>query len=213
MKIDYPLQNKSFQKTYDFGRKHKGVDLKANSGTPVVAIADGEVMKSDNSDANGYGGQILLKHKIDGETYYSRYAHLKEYYPKVNTVVRKGDVIGKSGGGTDDKNKGFATGPHLHFELMDGLSNPMDPEPFLTGASVLGATSGDSSKDKEEDKDKDQYNKSEEESIPTKIMKAFYKGYGPASLFAAVPGLSQPKESEIPKPIMEEIDRIKELLK
>ena len=216
MTFTYPLQGKTFQKTSAFGKRwgdnHNGIDLKADSGTPVVAVADGEVIKSDNKDEKGYGGQILLKHKIDGNTFYTRYAHLKEYHKGPGETVKKGEVIGKSGGGPNDKNKGRATGPHLHFEVLDDVSSPIDPEPFLTGAAVL-ATTGDNNKDKDKDKDIDPYEKSNAESIPDKIMKAFYKGYGPASLFAAVPGLSQPKESEIPKPILEEIDRIKELLK
>ena len=215
MTFSYPLKGKSFEKTSSFGprygQKHNGVDLKANSGTPVVAAADGIVMRSDNSDTNGYGGQILLKHHIDGKTFFTKYAHLKEYYPKVNETVTKGEVIGKSGGGPNDQNKGRATGPHLHFEVLDDLSQPIDPEPFLTGAAVLAATSSSNNDKEKTDVEKI---KSDNDSITDKVFKGFSKVYAPLSALASVSGLaSTQKESEIPKPIMEEIDRIKELLK
>ena len=125
--------------------------------------------------------------------------------------VTKGEVIGKSGGGPDDKNKGRADGPHLHFEVLDGLSRPIDPEPFLTGAAVAAgtATSGDTKTDTTTDKQKEYA-----DSITGKVLGGFSKIYAPVSALASVSGLSSPqKESEIPKPILEEIDRIKELLK
>ena len=143
MDLYYPLLNKSFETTSGFGQrgtgKHSGVDLKADSGTRVVSIADGEVFKSDDtSDPNGYGGQILIKHLLDGKPYYSKYAHLRKRYVRVGETVTAGEKIGESGGGPNDPNKGRSTGPHLHFEILDGGKKPIDPEPILTGAVALG---------------------------------------------------------------------------
>ena len=45
-------------------------------------------------------------------------------------------------------------------------------------------------------------------------MRTFMKGYSPIAYLSSIPGLAEPqKESEIPKPILEDIERIKELLK
>jgi murein DD-endopeptidase MepM/ murein hydrolase activator NlpD len=143
MDLYYPLLNKSFEATSSFGQrgtgKHSGIDLKADSGTRVVSITDGEVFKSDDSsDPNGYGGQIVIKHLLNGKTYYSKYAHLRKRYVRVGETVTAGEKIGESGGGPNDPNKGRSTGPHLHFEILDGAKQPINPEPILTGVAALG---------------------------------------------------------------------------
>jgi murein DD-endopeptidase MepM/ murein hydrolase activator NlpD len=161
MDLYYPLLNKSFEATSGFGQrgtgKHSGVDLKADSGTRVVSIADGEVFKSDDtSDPNGYGGQILIKHLLNGKPYYSKYAHLRKRYVRVGETVTAGEKIGESGGGPNDPNKGRSTGPHLHFEILDGAKQPINPEPILTGVAVLGGAAliGSSLFGKNKDKNK-----------------------------------------------------------
>jgi len=146
-KIYYPL-SKEFPINSGFGvrdnRYHNGVDIGAPSGTEVIAISDGEVVRADMSDYNGYGNLILLKHKALGQTIYSAYAHLTSMDVNVGDIVEKGDVIGISGG---DQGKplgaGNSTGPHLHFELRKKESpdpnNPSDfynPEYYLRVATV-----------------------------------------------------------------------------
>ena len=215
MEFTYPLQGKSFEVTSGFGerwgRKHKGIDLDASSGTRVVSAADGEVIKSDDtSDPNGYGGQILIKHNIDGKTFFSRYAHLRKRYVRPGEKVSKGEKIGESGGGDTDPNKGRSTGPHLHFELLDYGQNSIDPTPFLTGAGVLGAAATSSSS-KEDDYDE---KPKSEKNIIDKVMSGFMKGYAPVGYLSGLKGLTEPQnESDVSQPIMEEIERIKELLK
>ena len=230
MDLYYPLLNKSFETTSGFGQrgtgKHSGVDLKADSGTRVVSIADGEVFKSDDtSDPNGYGGQILIKHLLDGKPYYSKYAHLRKRYVRVGETVTAGEKIGESGGGPNDPNKGRSTGPHLHFEILDGAKQPINPEPILTGVAVLGGAAliGSSlfgkNKDKNKDKSKENdYDDGDDGLVKNtgfdSIMDKFLNVYTPVAALASLKGLTTPKkESKIPKEIMEEIQNFKRLIK
>jgi hypothetical protein len=229
MNLYYPLLNKSFETTSGFGQrgtgKHSGVDLKADSGTRVVSIADGEVFKSDDtSDPNGYGGQILIKHLLDGKPYYSKYAHLKKRYVRVGETVSAGEKIGESGGGPNDPNKGRSTGPHLHFEILDGGMKPINPEPILTGAAALGGAvllgsllSGKNKNKKNNnnsDGDDDGLVKDSGKSGFDNIMDKFLNVYTPVAALASLKGLTTPKtESKIPKEIMEEIQNFKRLIK
>ena len=231
MDLYYPLLNKSFEATSGFGLRgtgrHSGVDLKADSGTRVVSITDGEVFKSDDtSDPNGYGGQILIKHLLDGKPYYSKYAHLRKRYVRVGETVTAGEKIGESGGGPNDPNKGRSTGPHLHFEILDGGKKPIDPEPILTGAVALGGAVllGSVLSGKNKDKNKKNNNNSDGDddglvkdsgkSGFDNIMNKFLNVYTPVAALASLKGLTTPKtESKIPKEIMEEIQNFKRLIK
>ena len=93
-------------------RAHKGTDFAAPIGTPVRATADGVVNFA--GDQTGYGNVIMLQH--DGR-YSTVYAHLSRFASGVRSGarVRQGDTIGYVG------QTGWATGPHLHYELrVDG---------------------------------------------------------------------------------------------
>uniref|UniRef100_B0T7Q1 Peptidase M23B n=1 Tax=Caulobacter sp. (strain K31) TaxID=366602 RepID=B0T7Q1_CAUSK len=91
-----------------YTRMHRGVDLAAPIGTPVLAAGDG-VVEAVGWDG-GYGRRILLRH-ADG--YETLYGHLSAAGPaaEVGARVRQGQVIGWTGV------SGQATGPHLHFEV------------------------------------------------------------------------------------------------
>ena len=135
MELTYPLQGKSFSVTSNFGQRnmgnHKGIDLKAESGTRVVAAASGRVIKADaTSDPNGYGGQVLIRHEAKGNTFYTKYGHLRKIDVSKGDLVNKGEVIGESGGGPNDPNKGRSTGPHLHFEVRF-YDAPLNPEEII----------------------------------------------------------------------------------
>ena len=232
MDLHYPLFNKSFEKTSGFGQRgtgtHNGIDLKADSGTRVVSLVGGEVVKSDDtSDPNGYGGQIIIKHSLGGKTYYSKYAHLRKRYVAVGEKVTVGQKIGESGGGPNDPNKGRSTGPHLHFEILNGAKQSINPEPILTGAMALGGValigsslSGNNpsltqNKNKENDDDNiDVSSNSTSDTGFDKIMNKFLNVYAPVAALASLKGLTTPKkESKLPKEIMEEIQNFKRLIK
>lgn len=223
MEMKYPISGESFKSNSQFGlrsgSKHKGIDLKADSGDRVVAALPGKVVKSDDtSDPNGYGGQILIRHEIDGKVFYTRYAHLRKRYVVSNENVTQGEKIGEAGGGEDDPHKGRATGSHLHFELLDAGQKPMDPEPYLkgtaigvAGAALAAGLSASSSGNTSTDTSSSSF---EAGKAVNDVMAGFMKGYSPIAYLSSLKGLSEPqKESELPKPLLEDIERIKELLK
>lgn len=104
-------------------RKHEGVDIPADRGTPVLAITDGEIVKVANK-GNG-GKQVWLKAKYGHRKFF--YAHLDEQLVEEGQHVKKGDVIATVG------NTGNArhTLPHLHFGIYEGRRKTVDPMPFI----------------------------------------------------------------------------------
>lgn len=107
------------------GRKmHKGIDISANVGTPILAAADGEVIFSGRR--KGYGGTVVVDHG----GFLSLYAHCSKMIARVGDSVKQGDYIARSG------RTGNARGAHLHFEIRDADSKPIDPLPFLRHKAV-----------------------------------------------------------------------------
>lgn len=86
---------------------HRGVDIVADLGTPVVAPADGVVVCA--ARAADYGKMVDLSH---GFGYVTRYGHLSEVLVRPGQTVRRGDVIARVG------STGRSTGPHLHYEVF-----------------------------------------------------------------------------------------------
>ena len=222
MELEYPLKGESFSSNSGFGERHNtnhaGIDLKANSGTPVLAALPGKIVKSDDSSPS-YGGLIVIEHDVDGETYYTKYAHLQSRYKNVNNTVQAGEKIGKSGGGPNDPYKGNSRGAHLHFELLDSQKNPINPEPYLKGAEALKG--GDKNKNKENtpSDDTETDNFAALINAGEKAAKAYEKFqnktmgiYTPLALVGSL-GSGVTAESKIPKPILEDIEKIKRLLK
>ncbi|MGZ5276658.1 MAG: M23 family metallopeptidase, partial [Caldimonas sp.] len=92
-------------------KQHNGVDYGAPSGTPVRTIGDGVVEFAGWQ--NGYGNVIHIKH---GNELSTVYAHLSRIDVAKGAKVEQGDTIGAVG------QTGWATGPHLHFEVkVDGV--------------------------------------------------------------------------------------------
>lgn len=98
---------------------HRGMDLAAPSGTPIVATMDGTV-----AAAGWHGGYGLLVSLDNVEGLETRYGHLSRLAVSEGQQVRKGDVIGYVG------STGNSTGPHLHYEIRVG-GQAIDPARYL----------------------------------------------------------------------------------
>lgn len=103
---------------------HYGVDIANKSSVPIVAAADGVVIRSYYSSS--YGNCIFISHSINGQVYTTVYAHMSSRIVGNGAVVKKGQQIGVMG------NTGASHGQHLHFELHRGpwtqdKHNAIDP--------------------------------------------------------------------------------------
>ncbi len=101
------------------GGFHPGVDMLAATGTPELAVVNGDLTFGDG----GGGGMGAYIAGDDGNRYV--YYHLSQYVGSPRHVA-PGEVIGKVG------STGNATGPHLHFEIHPGGGAPIDPYPTLS---------------------------------------------------------------------------------
>jgi murein DD-endopeptidase MepM/ murein hydrolase activator NlpD len=90
-------------------KQHKGVDYGAPTGTPVRSVGDGVVEFAGRQ--NGYGNVVEIRHSNQRSTLY---AHLSRIDVRKGQHVDQGARIGAVGA------TGWATGPHLHFEVKVG---------------------------------------------------------------------------------------------
>jgi murein DD-endopeptidase MepM/ murein hydrolase activator NlpD len=111
-----------------WGKLHKGMDMAADVGEPVYAIADGEVIYAGDG-LRGYGNVIILRHDRKMS---SLYAHNSELKVKQGDHVSQGTLIALLG------STGHSTGPHVHFEIRDG-DTAVNPRSVLP-KSKLAAT-------------------------------------------------------------------------
>ena len=113
-------------------RHHEALDIMAPKGTPVVAAADGKVVKLFTSKPGG-----LTVYQFDpSEKYAYYYAHLDRYADGLQEgmVLKRGDVLGYVGvTGNSDPNA-----PHLHFAVVEltpekqwWKGTPLNPFPLL----------------------------------------------------------------------------------
>lgn len=118
---------------------HTGVDLAAPSGTHILAAADGVVAFA--GPAAGYGHLILIEHTVDGQRVATGYAHM--YADSIH--VHRGDPVTAGDYIADVGSDGYATGPHLHFEVRPGGANadPKDPEPWLASHGATDVSGGE----------------------------------------------------------------------
>ena len=123
----FPLEDTSAEVTNPYGWQahpvtkqkslHSGVDLAADYGMNVLAVADGTVLDCSYDAAFGY---ILTLEHADGVQ--TQYAHLSEFLVKAGDAVRQGQIVAKTGG------SGWTTGSHLHLGvLIDGeAADPLE---------------------------------------------------------------------------------------
>jgi murein DD-endopeptidase MepM/ murein hydrolase activator NlpD len=98
---------------------HEGLDIAAQTGTPVMAPADGVVVKAGFS--TGYGNMVEISHGYGIKTIFGHNSRLNV---KAGQRVKRGDVISYVG------DSGSSTGPHLHYEVrLNGL--PVNPIKYM----------------------------------------------------------------------------------
>lgn len=118
---------------------HVGVDIRTPVGTPVRSIAAG-IVEDVRDDTYGFGKLIVIRHPHMPNpanpkkeiVLYSSYAHLSAQYVEKGQILKKGDEIGLTG------MTGFATGPHLHFQI-DLETAPFHPYWPFTSSEAKSA--------------------------------------------------------------------------
>ncbi len=121
---------------------HPGVDIPVPSGTAIKAPADGIVKTANPNHNRQCGGTIDIDY---GNGFWSRFCHVKRVDVSQGSVVKRGQVVGLSGGGSDDPGRGNSQGPHLHFTLKkDGkLVDPMNyVDKFDVGTQDIPMSAG-----------------------------------------------------------------------
>ena len=139
-------------------RRHEGLDLYAEVGTPVYAAYSGTVTKAvsgygDSPVANSYGNELRITTGEGGKAFVTQYAHLQSGTPfavnprtgkpfRQDDKVYQGDLIGyagRTGNAVDVPN------PHLHLGIYSG-GKWVDPKPYINGTYASGQKSIDKGK-------------------------------------------------------------------
>ena len=97
-------------------KPHKGTDFVARVGTPILSTANGTVVKSSYSRANG--NFVTIKHN---NTYSTQYLHMRKRKVKAGQFVKQGDIIGWVG------MTGYTSGPHVCYRFW---KNGKQVDPF-----------------------------------------------------------------------------------
>ena len=127
---------------------HHGIEFLDPFGTPILAVAPGEVVFAGIDDQiqlgpyfGFYGQVIILRHPdllLESEMVYTLYGHLSEIHVAEGQAVDTGDLLGEVGF------SGWATGPHLHFEVRVGENDYLRTvNPILWFSPLQSAETGE----------------------------------------------------------------------
>jgi len=127
--IGSPILQSKLQISSEFGLRlnplaqerelHKGIDIRARIGTPVLSTGNGTVKEAGFKPQAG--NYIIIQH--DGN-YLTKYYHLSYISVRSNETVNEGHVIGKVG------NSGLSLMPHLHYEVLKN-DVPVNPRGII----------------------------------------------------------------------------------
>jgi murein DD-endopeptidase MepM/ murein hydrolase activator NlpD len=109
-----------------WGTEHQGIDFANVPGTPILAAGGGTVI-SAGWNAGGYGNMVIIQH---GPSTYTLYGHSQRVLVHVGQHVTAGQPIALEG------TTGDSTGPHLHFEVWNGMWSRIEPASFLRAHGV-----------------------------------------------------------------------------
>jgi len=116
------------------GQPHLGLDLMTPVGTPLFAHFDGKITNSVGVE----GGNTVI---LSNSRYSVRCLHLSKFVNPGN--VKKGAIIGYTGGAKGEEGSGTSSGPHVHVDCWNGkvnikdFSQTIDPDDFFTELKVL----------------------------------------------------------------------------
>jgi murein DD-endopeptidase MepM/ murein hydrolase activator NlpD len=109
------------------GIAHDAIDIRVPQSTPVMAPADGVVLKARGGEGLDYH-YIVLGHN---EEVMTLFGHMYDVFVVPGQTVKRGEIIGLSGGMPGTRGAGWlTTGPHLHFEVFKNGKHT-DPMPFM----------------------------------------------------------------------------------
>jgi murein DD-endopeptidase MepM/ murein hydrolase activator NlpD len=135
----FPMQGPcSFTNTWHAprggGRLHKGVDLIANEGNLLYAVADGVITKVYTEASDKLAGNGIRLTKADGTYFF--YGHMQRLADgiAVGTPVKAGQVVGYNG------KTGNTNTPHLHFEIHPFGGEAIDPTSAVAAINACGVT-------------------------------------------------------------------------
>jgi murein DD-endopeptidase MepM/ murein hydrolase activator NlpD len=124
---------------FGYAHFHTGIDLACASGTPIHSLTDGvahvtQGWTPSNNVVGGFGNSVVVEVETElpgdasPQRYFIRYAHLETVTVADGATVHAGDLVGLEGA------TGYATGPHLHFEVDRGaalVQDAVNPAPLL----------------------------------------------------------------------------------
>ncbi len=148
--VNWPVANYRYGGTdLTPGITHTGVDIPSLAGTPVLAAGPGVITwagwglfsGSPDNIQDPYGMAVAIRHDFGyhGETIHTVYAHLQSVDVAIGQRVDTGEKIGEVG------ETGYATGPHLHFELRIGKDSyyyTRNPELWIAPPQGWGVLAG-----------------------------------------------------------------------
>ncbi|PSL54685.1 murein DD-endopeptidase MepM/ murein hydrolase activator NlpD [Saccharothrix carnea] len=108
-----------------WGEMHYGIDIAGPIGTPILSAADGVVIEA--GPASGFGLWVKVEH-ADGSV--TVYGHVDTYSVRKGQRVLAGEQIARMG------NRGFSTGPHLHFEVWNPDGKKVNPLSWLNSKGI-----------------------------------------------------------------------------
>ncbi|MBB5154865.1 M23 family metallopeptidase [Saccharopolyspora phatthalungensis] len=108
-----------------WGTTHYGIDIANAKGTPIYSVADGVVIEA--GPASGFGLWVRVQHE-DGTI--TVYGHVNTITVNEGEKVKAGDQIATMG------NRGFSTGPHLHFEVWNVSGKKINPLPWMQARGI-----------------------------------------------------------------------------
>jgi len=139
--------------TSDFGKRningkisnHNGIDIRAVQGTILKAPLSGKIIKR-TIQKEGAGLYVIIRHTFELGVFIDivmMHLHSVESYINVGYDIEEGEKIGTTGGTKGDPNSGCSTGPHLHLEVRNYGSIPVDPKYwFLAKENLVSVKTG-----------------------------------------------------------------------